>query len=404
MPALVLTLPILANFFARNTAEYFFDLLILASFYWAARGKYGLSWKNLIITSRYSLLWPLFLGVIVVGYLLNGGIGILQLRDLVLFLWILGLYCYARLVSVASFSEKAFDAFCVFLVILSVWLITDFFRHPPTVASTWGLPNRLQGTFTNTNFLAQSYYLIHIYLTAFLFIFWGKGKRWFLILSAFLGLSTVLFLTFNRSIWISSAIMIPLIAYMWRKRAGLITFGAFIVIFAMLYAFDFGNFSYRIGSTLNPAQSGDITRINLWKANFHIFLDNPVFGVGYYNNTREIVNFYKQYNITGETLDSHAHNEILSFLAGTGILGAILYLSFFVYFAYLGYQTLKRTPEKQLFTRGLLIGAIAIQPGFLLMGLADNNFEIHVARHFLVVTWAIILGIWYKTNSSLNNA
>ena len=142
--------------------------------------------------------------------------------------------------------------------------------------------------------------------------------------------------------------------------------------------------------------------MTLWKTSLKIFRDNPIAGVGYMNNKRDIMMYFKQYgetNVTAE-FDTHPHNEILSFLAGTGVIGTALYIGNFVLFFLLGLKVLKVISTSETAKKGLLLGATTIQPAFLIAGIADNNFEIHAARNWLVISWAIL--IWLATENTVS--
>ncbi|WP_373999501.1 O-antigen ligase family protein [Bdellovibrio bacteriovorus] len=284
-------------------------------------------------------------------------------------------------------------------------LIIHFLKFPPLTDTTWGLPNRLLGPFTNTNFLAQSYFLILVTLVG-LFVSHIQSRSKIdvtLIAVAIVLLSVVLFFTFNRSIWLAGLFSFPIIFSFWKKRAAITIAALMLLTIIVLYIGNIGNFSSRIHQTLNPTVQDDVVRFNLWQANLHIFKSNPIFGVGYYNNTRNIQRYFNELGMTEGTINTHAHNEVLSFLAGTGITGTILFLAIFYCFAQMALKSLKKMPINMPVRRGLLIGAFAIQPSFLIAGFADNNFEIYVARNFLVFSWALILYIYveFKENSSL---
>lgn len=399
--ALLLTLPIVANMFSRVTAEFFFNLLILVTLIWTAFKSHGLNRKNLITRSSFDFLWIALIGIIVLGYAVNGTFGNDQLHDLLQFLWILGLYCYSRQLQIAIFPKTSLRLFSVFIVLTCITLIYQFYKFPPEYPEVWGYPNRLRGTFSNTNFLAHSYYLIYLIIAGLILSHFmaKKFKDVVWLGSAFLAMTPVLVLTFNRSIWLASAVAFPLLAAMWKRSIAAITVCVILLLGGGLYVGNIAGFATRIESALNPSTTGDISRINLWKANFHIFKENPILGIGYYNNTRNIQKYYDELGIKEKTEKSHAHSEILSFLAGTGILGASLYLSLFVFFSSLALKTLKHVPVNEPIKRGLLMGAFIIQPAFLIAGIADNNFEIHSARHFLVTTWALTLWLAYSYKS-----
>ncbi|WII71834.1 O-antigen ligase family protein [Bdellovibrio sp. 22V] len=281
-----------------------------------------------------------------------------------------------------------------------VAIIAHYFLMPEN-PQYFGYPNRLQGTFTNINFLAHSYFLVFLLvLGLFITHFQNNQKR----LAVLLGItvftiSSALFLTFTRTIWVAMILSLPIMLVLVNKKTAVKTFFASCLIFGALFITDVGGTRERVLQTLST-NPGDAIRITLWRTSVKIFRDNPIMGVGYMNNKRDIMKYFEMYgekDITAE-FDTHPHNEILSFLAGTGFVGAILYVGNFVLFFLLGLKTLKIIPNSETIKRGLLLGAITIQPAFLIAGFADNNFEIHVARNWLVISWAIL--IWLATENN----
>lgn len=402
---LFVLLPLLANFYSRNLAEYFFDLLILFALM-ACTFKWGtFRWNNLFLKTGFDLLWPIWLLIIVTGYLYNKTFGEVQIRHLLEFLWIPGLYIYARCLKESRFPQSLLLMSAIFISFLGSCLIAIFFVLPPESSTTWGLPNRILGTFTNTNFLAHSYNLVAVMLLGLL-ISHLQARRSFTKEVLWLSVATsvlvaCLFLTFTRSIWISLALTIPFMFFFWNKKVAGICLVTIATLSFSTYKFNVGNISFKIDQTLAGEEYSASLRKNLWKANLYFFKSSPILGVGYYNNTRNVAKAFEDLKLIDNINETHAHSEIISFLAGTGILGAICYVAAFIFFSLLAYQTVRKIPFSNPIERGLLIGAIGLNLMFLIAGSVENNFEIHVARNWLVVTWAVTLYLAHKKNMTL---
>ncbi|MCX7771190.1 MAG: O-antigen ligase family protein [Proteobacteria bacterium] len=121
------------------------------------------------------------------------------------------------------------------------------------------------------------------------------------------------------------------------------------------------------------------TRIALWKASFEIFLDYPLFGIGY-SNFKSVV---KEYLKVPVLTTAHAHNAYIQYLVLHGIIGLLCLLTFF-------YNLLKSLigyfkKEK------LAIVGLSVLLVFLLQGILENNFyDSEVAMIFWYIIGSVI--------------
>ncbi|HOW16641.1 MAG TPA: O-antigen ligase family protein, partial [bacterium] len=92
----------------------------------------------------------------------------------------------------------------------------------------------------------------------------------------------------------------------------------------------------KVASTLsNLEKFGDPYRYNLWRAHLLIFKDHPVTGLGYYvaTDAKFLEPYYKKLKtIERETYRglTHAHNNYIDVLSGTGLIGFISFMLFFI--------------------------------------------------------------------------
>jgi O-antigen ligase len=74
------------------------------------------------------------------------------------------------------------------------------------------------------------------------------------------------------------------------------------------------------------------TRIQMWKAATILFLEKPVFGIGWRNFGRDTERLVSNSIVSPRVLGSpHPHNTYLEFLAGYGLIGFSLLIAFFIF-------------------------------------------------------------------------
>ena len=84
------------------------------------------------------------------------------------------------------------------------------------------------------------------------------------------------------------------------------------------------------------------SRTIIWTTSFRIFLDHPIFGVGFNN----FGGFYEKYKPEGSPAFGHAHNDLLNVAANAGIIGLVAFV--WLMFSILRnlIRNFKRTKEK----------------------------------------------------------
>ena len=134
------------------------------------------------------------------------------------------------------------------------------------------------------------------------------------------------------------------------------------------------------------ADTSVTTRFSLWKSYWQIFLDHPIFGVGLFNGKLYLEPYYEKFQI-GYRLYSHAHNNWLYMLAGTGLVGTLLFLAWNVFIWKTAIQLL-RTKDFQ--DKAIVVSILAVQIFWQLGGLTECNFTDGEVNHFIVFTWAML--------------
>lgn len=121
----------------------------------------------------------------------------------------------------------------------------------------------------------------------------------------------------------------------------------FIIILILLSSsliFQFSPESYqRFQSITDTTQStqSNYQRILMWNASIKMFIDYPIFGIGIGNYHDKQASSY----LTEEFIDIpyHPHNTFLYILSESGLLGAISYISLFLYLFYNAINNFKST-------------------------------------------------------------
>lgn len=195
--------------------------------------------------------------------------------------------------------------------------------------------------------------------------------------------SIAILLSFTRGIWIAVplATLVCLSARRWTWALLASLTGAIAVIGMM-----------QVWSALNDRilqafQGGDSERVWIWTANWEIWKSSPLFGVGYNQNVQLLPEFYEKIQAPSGLLISHAHNQFLHILAGTGLFGITAYTAFWSLILYQGFQTYRRLDKPYL--RGLGLGVIGATTVFLFGGAFESNFEHAKMR----LTLALIIGL-----------
>ena len=212
-----------------------------------------------------------------------------------------------------------------------------------------------------------------------------QWKSWFTFIS-FVLLFISVFLSMTRGVWAGIFVGLLMMAFLIRPLLGCVTTvlaGLSIGVLFMTWK----TFADRIMHVFDYQNNYDLQRVTLWKANWQIFLDHPWFGMGYTENARRLVEYYAKMGIPEERhFVSHAHNQYLHMLAGTGVFGLVIFLSVLLFFLVITWKAWRL--ETQRFTKFVLLGCLSAQVCFHLGALTEANFEHSKVRFVLMLVWA----------------
>jgi O-antigen ligase len=216
--------------------------------------------------------------------------------------------------------------------------------------------------------------------------YFNKQKKYFYSSGA-IACFICVFCSGTRGAWLALASTLLISSWFVNKKVFLKCLLGLAIIFSVLMMD--GNFRKRINTLINIQSSGsNISRMNIWTAYKEMYMDHPIFGVGYEQNRKLLPEYYKKLQIK-EHLVSHAHNDYLQVLVGAGIVGLVTYLAMLGFFVRKNYRLIKKI-KVDPFLKGLTFGIFALQIYICLGGITQVNFTDSVVNYTLLYYWSIL--------------
>jgi len=191
-----------------------------------------------------------------------------------------------------------------------------------------------------------------------------------------------LFLSFSRMLWISLPLGI-IVWFVWNAPKRYYAFISLVLLVISAAAFQLPAVKERINTKI-----GIGTRIELWKANFEFFKERPLTGVGW-RKTQELSKHYFEQKNKGskKSFYSHAHNNFIEMLSGTGIIGLLSWILYSIFIFYLLFKLYRNGVEVHL-----CVGLICAWLVFHLNGLTQVNFWEGKVMHQMMwsVSWILL--------------
>jgi O-antigen ligase len=262
----------------------------------------------------------------------------------------------------------------------------NWFRPHHPLAQAWRSGFRATGFFSQALTMA---YVLGISI-AFLLPQFRRLRSKHLLLGAIVLASLGLFASLSRGSWIAMCVVVFVFAYQeWGKKALLGLIPATVLFFGLFtFSTEFHDRIMDLFNTNTVSSGGE--RVDIWAGYWQVFKDHPVVGAGLFYGDEYLPEVYKRLGIE-QTFVSHAHNNYLQALAGTGILGFIFFALFNFYFLRLAYTLYKEHGPSAL--GRLAQGAFLAQTYWQLGGLTECNFFDGEVNHMIVFTWALLLAI-----------
>jgi O-antigen ligase len=219
----------------------------------------------------------------------------------------------------------------------------------------------------------------------------SKLRRWSLLV--FILIAASLVTTYVRGGWFSITVAVLVMTWLANRRFFLWAIGLGAGAFAILFL-SLVQFRERFMSLLDPQYASNSERMNLWKMNVRVFLDHPIFGIGWEMNEVRACEYVNCQAIP-RPFTGHAHNNYLQALSGLGITGLAAYLAFIGFFLWATYRLWKRLPENLYWARALTLAAFGAQIHLHLGGLTECNWKAGATNHNIMVALAIVVSLTY---------
>lgn len=320
--------------------------------------------------------------------------------------WILLLYAYSYMLKfhLNESFESYLKTLAIVVCLVGLLSFVQFFwgidlTRKRNILSNFGSFFRASGFFNHPLTFAYSIGMVGMVLGAFSIGHLRKpniSRSGILIVAASLFAGIGLIASLSRGAWGAGVVGVMVIFYQVNKMWAA---GALVTIFLISGTLYKTNVTIQERfDSLTTIQKNESNRLRtvLWKANWEIFLDYPILGVGLSKNRDYLKEYYQRLGMVGETIVSHAHNNYLQILAGTGVMGFFFYLSFGIYFLKLAWNLWKTYTPHNFFYSYLSLGLFASQVVFHLGGLTQCNFTDGEVNHQLVFSWALLVAMSWQ--------
>lgn len=150
----------------------------------------------------------------------------------------------------------------------------------------------------------------------------------------------------------------------------------------------------------NPSVDVSNGRFKLYNIAWDFFCKSPVFGIGWREFSKEVVNQYNQDGLLRDT-----HNVFLQLLCETGLVGFCVFLSLFVSSTVLTVRLILVGVRRQLnlseMTKGALVFSACYQIFFLLYCMTGNPLYDLETLYAYVISVGISSGVYYRYREDL---
>ena len=212
-------------------------------------------------------------------------------------------------------------------------------------------------------------------------LFWGS-------LAAYILICLSLITTFTRGVWIAMAVAHLFVALLVSRKvfAGILVAGA--ALMTALYAF-VPIFQYRIGTLFHAGYQSNSDRVFIWKYNWEMFKDYPIFGIGYQENENRAGEYVTRMGHP-DAFTGHAHNNVIQMLSGTGVTGLLAWLFIVGFMIWLNWRLWRNLPKELLWPRAIALGCLGAQITLHIGGMTECNFKAGATSHNLMLVWALV--------------
>jgi O-antigen ligase len=235
---------------------------------------------------------------------------------------------------------------------------------------------------------------MHVCLPLAMVLLTYKQKRTWIFwcsLAAVVLVGASIITTFTRGAWIAMACAWFVMALIAAPRvAALLTIAGITLTGAAATLSE--TFRLRLFSLIDPTYTSNSERWFLWKANWEMFKDYPILGLGYSENENRAGEYVTRMG-KPDAFKGHAHNNYLQFLSGTGITGLITYLFIISFMLYITYRLWRSLPKDAIWPRAIALGALGAQIHLHVGGFTECNFKAGATNHNVMMVWALVIAM-----------
>lgn len=393
MSSIFTALFVLSTLVSQSAMDLFSTLTVLTLLgLWIARGASLQTLKQIFTATGFEAALIFWIFTVALSFALSPVEGTDWLSRLLGFKWAIVMYLLAWGLQQSGLSARVQKPAAALLAICSAYAIFVYILGRDPINPDYNLAPWSGGHRTG-GFLSNAMTFAHVYGVYFCLVAGvaihalrkpSKELIWILVALALTGVALVL--SFTRGVWLALFIATLVMGFIYRPKIGAILGGLSAVTLAILI---------QIWPTLKERLSqfslGGDERSWIWAGHWKIFLDHPWTGVGYTENVRLIPEYYKQIGAPDGVIVSHAHNQYLQWLAGTGVIGLVAYLVFVLCFLRLSWKTYRALPDEEVWLKGLALGTIGAQICFLVGGLTEANFEHSKMKYVMLIVWSIVI-------------
>ena len=282
--------------------------------------------------------------------------------------------------------------FSIIQVIAFFWFY--FFQKNPQPFT-----ERFGGLFPNPLFWAETTSVMGLFFLGLALFAKETGRAQKSFILASLIAFVALLMTQTRGSWIGYFVALPIYLYVWNPRRFALHFLGLIIL-TLAIGFSIKPLRERVAFTakgLEGQETYDTERRALWKANWMMFKDHPILGVGFGENKAHLQPYFDQMHLPENQFKSHAHNQYLQVLGGTGILGFITYLATLVSIIFYSWKISKSSHAKIRAVGWSCIGSMVF---FMIASLTEANLNNPKTRYALFFLWVLVLAFGPGQNDS----
>lgn len=381
--------------------------LLTTTYLWRDRGPARLNYRDMGEFLPWRTMVALLL-ITIIGVFANGTPRTDELYSIGSQRWMFILVALTFSLTLHPPSLKGYAVFLLCASLIAAYAVTQSFTGLDLIRPNEPLHNlpvtgpvqlwRSAGLFDNPMHYA---YIAGMYVCLPLAVFFLFPKTHFMIrvlsLAAFFLIDASLVTTYVRGAWIALALAFVGMSFLVSRRLGLGVIATGIAAFAGLFSF-VSQFRARILQIFDLPNPSTADRLFLWRLNWEMFKDHPIFGIGYQQNEERAAEYAARLGHP-DAFVSHAHNTYLHFLSGSGLLGFTAYLFFIGFFLLMTVRLYNRIPPLLYWARALALAAFGAQIVLHVGGLTESNFKTVVTNHNFMVVLALVASISYLERS-----